>query len=81
MMTDDMPQYQINESDAVLATAREVARVQSARVILDLRQSFLCAVDTLERAVGISPTTAEIRSLWRRQQNGNGRISSISHAD
>lgn len=33
-----------------------------------LRQSLLLAVDVLERARKVSPTTAEIRRRYRRQQ-------------
>ena len=37
-----------------------------------LRQSLLLAVDVLERARKVSPTTAEIRRRYRRQQQQFG---------
>ena len=72
-MSEEAPRYQLNESDALIATAREVARLGNRAIIMDLRQSFLCAVDQLERACGVSPTTAEIRAMYRTRQNGHGK--------
>lgn len=69
-MSEEAPVYQVNESDALLTTAREISRLGNRAIILDLRKSFLSCVDLLERAAGLSPTTAEIRAQWRLRQNG-----------
>lgn len=59
-------------SDALMATAEIVARNGAMGTIRSLRESFLSAVDVLEKAMGLSPRTAELRSQWRsycRQPN------------
>lgn len=67
-MTEDAPLYEINRTDTLSVTADAVVRLGNRSIILDLRRCFLDAVEQLERAAGVSPTTAEIRSMWRTEK-------------
>jgi hypothetical protein len=37
----------------------------SRNLLMSLRKSWLEAVDAIEREIGVSPTTAEIRQMYR----------------
>lgn len=63
-MSEARPTYQVNSTDALMATAEVVVCVGNIDTIRDLRRSFLAALDTLEQAAGIYPTTKEIRRMW-----------------
>lgn len=64
-MSEERGTYQVNSTDALVATAEIVAHSGGINTIRNLRESFLNAVDVLERAAGIRPTTSEIRRMWR----------------
>jgi len=68
-MSRDLPRELDELSDIIAAHAQEIATLRAMMngrdrgVKLDLRQSWLMAVDTLERDLGIEPRTAELRKL------------------
>ena len=70
-MSEDTPRYEVNESSALIQTAETVARLGNRSVVLDLRRSFLAAIETLERVAGISPTTQEVREFWCQAHRSN----------
>lgn len=41
---------------------------ENKETIMQLRQGYLMQVDALERALCMSPTTAEIREMWKKSK-------------